>query len=251
MVDFGISGTMMDFHNFDEGVFDEFGVEYFRITQALNQAGIDINMLNQMDKARIAAALWVDNTLFEEGGALLAMGRQSYGFMDKMHIDESEEHITANQIGQVVSHYDSSGAEVDEYKYQWTSLSEDEKEAAVNGWLPALIFGKDKPQLYQPVIEPAPFNTRVMGLLAGLNLTSQTIAPIQAMDVRAIASFEPEGQEQEGDSYKWRNFVTQQAVNGAPTQHIEEKGKADSWVETVEEQARRAALREEEVSAAG
>lgn len=127
MADFGISGTVMDFHNFDDASFETFGAEYFRITQSLLQAGIDIHMLSPMDRSRISAALWADNTLFEEGGALIAMYRQSYGLLDAMHVTETEK---AKMLG----HIDEAETRLEHLEANWPNLTAEQKAILQRDW---------------------------------------------------------------------------------------------------------------------
>lgn len=127
MYDLGIGADVMDFHAVDDADFEQFGVQYFRMTQALLQAGIDIHMLTPMNRAQISAALWADNTLFEEAGALMAMFRQSYGLVDAMHDNPAEhEKIKAN--------LDMAGASLQEMEDMWHLLTPEQQAKVQHDW---------------------------------------------------------------------------------------------------------------------
>ena len=258
MSDFGVSGEMMDFHNFGEGDFAEFGVEYFRITQALSQAGIDVNMLNHMDKARVSAALWKDNSLFEEGGALMAMGRQSYGFMDKMHLDESEVNASQARLGDdgiadVVREYAHLQEANDSGHNGYNALSREEREDQMNGWLPSLVFGKDNPNLYAvvEVQQQSTFAHLIPQGLMGLGIAS--VAGMQAISFEDIKSAMPNGAQvnDKGETY-WQDFVANQETDREVAPQAAAPIDADTHAGRLEQRnAREAALLEDQVGAAG
>jgi hypothetical protein len=127
---FGIGATTLDYHSHDPADFEEFSVEYFRITQALLQAGVDIHMINPIDRARISAALWKDNTLFEEAGALQAMFYQSYGLIDSMHYTEEEQakhQLLGTNIIQIKG-------DLEELEKRWDRLSPQQQEVIQRDW---------------------------------------------------------------------------------------------------------------------
>lgn len=258
MADLGISDVMMDYEGLFENLEDaEFGVQYHRITQTLMEAGIDINMLSKMDLARISSALWADNTLFEEGGGLMMMYRQSYGLMDSMHLDESEtgQSLLDDEINKITNGYSQLSGNEEAYLEQWNSRSNDEKEAAMRGWMPALVLGKDKPSLAPVMVAeaapaPHPFEN-LAGIGAALTgLGAAATAGINAVSFEEVKALQPSGavSDEKGETY-WRDFVTaQKSAEREESQAASTPIDGETHVERLEQRIAREAELEEQVS---
>ncbi len=129
-MDSGIGGTIAEFHHVDDSVFEEFSVEYFRLTQSLMQAGIDIHMLSPMDRARVSAALWSDNELFAEAGGLMAMFRESRGLLDAMYLTDDEK----EKLKSFDEHFDAASLSLDDLEDNWHKLTPAQKSALQRDW---------------------------------------------------------------------------------------------------------------------
>jgi len=68
---------------------EENSYSFTRIDQALREQGIPLDMLNDMDKAALLAALALDNTVLEQGNVFEAL-RSCGGLRDFMRLTEEE-----------------------------------------------------------------------------------------------------------------------------------------------------------------
>ena len=94
---------------------DDNSIQSYRIDQALRGAGIDINMLNIMDKARIFSALWADNILNEDGNSALSMFGSTTAVADALTLTDAERNerngVKTDIYGSVVEAFDSISEE--------------------------------------------------------------------------------------------------------------------------------------------
>ncbi|MDG1287079.1 MAG: hypothetical protein P8P30_05885 [Rickettsiales bacterium] len=280
---FGIGATMMDWHSFDDADFEEFSAEYFRINQELMAAGLDIHMLSPMDRARVSAALWSDNDLFEEAGAMISMFRQSYGMLDAMY-SEHDEH--AHKVGAVDEHLKEAEKALKELRESWKTRPKEQRDFVQHDWntrsknITGYFFESDDlrlngasqivqdnalihfmemtPQGQLPnaqyhlgrmhLIEQSHHERLVTGelkdslagIMAGFGGSMQAIDLVQ--ETSALDK-EPGFWVKRVEAERAEAKSTQQETQG--TNPID----VDNWVDHIEEQARRAALLEEEVQA--
>lgn len=131
VADLGIGETMTEFHHLDSAAYKEFSLEYFRLSQALMSVGLDIYSLTPLDLSRASAALWRDNTLFEESGALLKMFYQSYGLLDAMHFTDEEKR---EQVQALKGRLDTISEEFGQLEDRWDRLSPEAQKAIEKDW---------------------------------------------------------------------------------------------------------------------
>ncbi len=206
MSEYGFDATGMVEMDMDSNAMEHYGAEYFRISQTLLAAGLDIKMLSKLDRAYVAAAMWKDNTLFEEGGAMLKMYYQSRGALDAMHVTDSErealEPLTLNEddLNRIGKEYDALGTlqNLSYFKQHWQVTARQEQQQAWQEWSEALVLGRK--QFPQFIIEPPaptahPFESLLKGSL--FDLKDNSIAGLQAIPVEV-------NQREDG---QWRDFV--------------------------------------------
>lgn len=97
---------------------DDNSIQSYRISQTLLAAGIDINMLNDMDKSRVVASLWADNTFQEEGGGMFDLIYEAGGLSDAIELTEDE-------INEGKSIYNN-------FKKSWQEITAEERKALRN-----------------------------------------------------------------------------------------------------------------------
>ncbi len=274
---------MMDWHTFDDAEFEKFSAEYFRMNQELMAAGIDIHMLSPMDRARVSAALWTDNDLFEEAGAMMLMFRQSYGMLDAMYSEE-EEHTS--KVSAIDEHLEEAERALEELRKSWKKRTKEQRDFIQHDWdirskntagfffqsndlrlnnashaeLDAALahFQEMTPEYSLPnpqyhlgrmhLIEQSRHERLVTGelkdSLAGIMAGfGGSIAAIDMMQETSVLDKEP------GFWVKKVEAEREESKAQRQENQTDQPIDTDNWVERVEEQARREALLEEEVQA--
>ena len=79
------------FDPFSKMAEEKFTADYLRLMRELKAAGIERHMLGPRERAQIRKAMFMDNDfLFDEGGVMLSLMRQTHAILDKLNLDDNE-----------------------------------------------------------------------------------------------------------------------------------------------------------------